>query len=51
MNEYSKLLSVATPDNKFTIICGGQSPSYYCLAMKYFSIFNNVIRAEISYSL
>lgn len=26
-----------------TIICGGQSPSYYCLAMMHFKIFNHEI--------
>jgi hypothetical protein len=35
---YSSILSL--PYNT-TIICGGQSPSYYCLAMMNFRIYNN----------
>ena len=34
---YSQLLSIKKP---ITIICGGQSPSYFCLAMMNFNIFN-----------
>jgi hypothetical protein len=38
---YNNLLKKARDTNKpITIICGGQSPSYYCLAMMNFSIFN-----------
>lgn len=36
-NIYKKLLDVGV---KTTIICGGQSPAYYCLAMMNFKIFN-----------
>lgn len=34
---YRKLLRKGTP---ITIVCGGQSPSYYCLAMMNFKIFD-----------
>lgn len=34
------LLSTSAKDFPKTIVCGGQSPSYYCLAMMNFSIFN-----------
>ena len=34
---YSKLLS---KNKKITIVCGGQSPAYYCLAMMHLKIFN-----------
>ena len=34
---YNRLLKEDTP---ITIVCGGQSPSYYCLAMMNFTIFN-----------
>ena len=38
---YNNLLIKARATNKpISIICGGQSPSYYCLAMMNFSIFN-----------
>lgn len=36
-NIYVKLLSKGIP---ITIVCGGQSPAYYCLAMMNFPIFN-----------
>ena len=36
-NIYDSLLLKRIPT---TIVCGGQSPSYYCLAMMNFSIFN-----------
>ena len=36
-NIYTILLS---KKKKISIICGGQSPSYYCLAMMHFKIFN-----------
>ena len=35
---YNNLLIKGIPT---TIVCGGQSPSYYCLAMMNFSIFNS----------
>jgi hypothetical protein len=35
---YSSILSLPY---ETTIICGGQSPAYYCLAMMNFSIYNN----------
>lgn len=34
---YKKLLQ---KNKKITIVCGGQSPAYYCLAMMNFKIFN-----------
>ena len=34
---YNNLLIIGVPT---TIICGGQSPAYYCLAMMNFSIFD-----------
>jgi hypothetical protein len=34
---YSDLISENIP---ITIVCGGQSPAYYCLAMLFFKIFN-----------
>lgn len=34
---YSKIIEFGNPT---TIICGGQSPSYYCLAMLNFKIYN-----------
>lgn len=36
-NIYNEILQSGIPS---TIICGGQSPSYYCLAMMNFKIFN-----------
>jgi len=36
---YSRLLSNSAK-HPITIVCGGQSPAYYCLAMMNFSIFN-----------
>ena len=36
-NLYNEILTKGIPS---TIICGGQSPSYYCLAMMTFKIFN-----------
>lgn len=38
-NIYNKLLSNSRK-HPITIVCGGQSPSYYCLAMMNFKIFN-----------
>ncbi len=39
---YNNLLKKAKDTNKpITIVCGGQSPSYYCLAMMNFSIFDD----------
>jgi hypothetical protein len=38
-NIYTRLLS-STTKLPITIICGGQSPSYYCLAMMNFKVFN-----------
>ena len=32
-----------TKDNPVTIVCGGQSPAYYCLAMLLFPIFNPLL--------
>jgi hypothetical protein len=34
---YTKLLR---KNKKITIVCGGQSPAYYCLAMMYFQIYD-----------
>ena len=34
---YNNLLIIGVPT---TIICGGQSPAYYCLAMMHFKIYN-----------
>jgi len=31
---------ILTSNKPTTIVCGGQSPSYYCLAMMYFKIYN-----------
>lgn len=42
-NYYKELLaktSDANPDDNITIICGGQSPAYYCLAMMNFDIYD-----------
>ena len=36
-NIYYQLVNISIP---ITIVCGGQSPSYYCLAMMHLKIFN-----------
>jgi hypothetical protein len=38
---YDIYLSILRLPYNTTIICGGQSPSYYCLAMMNFPIYNN----------
>ena len=38
---YNIYLSILRLPYKTTIICGGQSPAYYCLAMMNFPIYNN----------
>ena len=38
---YDIYLSILRLPYNTTIICGGQSPSYYCLAMMNFRIYNN----------
>ena len=37
---YSKLLTRSTRENPITIVCGGQSPSYYVYAMMQFNIYD-----------
>lgn len=37
---YAQLLREGVRSGPITIVCGGQSPSYYCLAMMNFKIYN-----------
>jgi hypothetical protein len=39
-NYYKYLLNKTSDTYKITIICGGQSPTYYCLAMMNYKIYN-----------
>lgn len=37
---YKLYMSLLNQDKRITLVCGGQSPAYYCLAMMHFSIYN-----------